>query len=71
MIYQCWHGDDTTTFSTKEGCEDMLKRGLMGDEPIFAYEFEADSWTAAMTEHHKRQGWESYVPFVEEDFKDY
>jgi hypothetical protein len=26
------------------------------------YKFQAESWEAAMTEHHRRQGWEPYKP---------
>ena len=51
-------------FTTIEGVEGNLKISKeLEEEPIkFLYGIEADTWEEAMTEHHKRQGWEPYVP---------
>lgn len=41
----------------------MRKRGLISKRAKRTYTILASSWEEAMTEHHKRQGWEAYVPF--------
>lgn len=37
----------------------------VGPNATFLYELETETWEEAMAEHHKRQGWEPYVPMKE------
>lgn len=65
-----WDGPYACTFSTVEGCADMLAQGLMNDfddppnplVPLFSVR--AKSWEDAMTIYHEIQGWEPYKPLV-------
>lgn len=35
---------------------------ILSSKAKLLYRFRASSWEKAMTEHHKRQGWEPYEP---------
>jgi hypothetical protein len=61
--FECWVGPDDLTFSTAKGCKDMRARGLISSTATLSYSFQANTWTEAMTEHHRRQDWAPYVPF--------
>lgn len=67
-LYQCWSHDDgrELTFSTEENCKSILALEEPGVKLELLYEVRAFTWEEAMTEHHKRQGWEPYVAICEE-----
>ena len=58
--YECWEGGDDLcrelTFTESGAHQELLKDSKL------LYQFEATHWEAAMVEHHKRQGFEPYVP---------
>ncbi len=65
--YQIWEETDPDgcggiTLSTKESCENLKERGLLGDKPVMVLEFQAASWTEACQREHDHYGWEPYIP---------
>lgn len=57
-IYQVWESDDggdcvERTLSTREGCADLARRGLMGPEPRLVDEFVACSLKDAVAFHRR------------------
>ena len=67
VVYECWIGDEDTdvTFTGAKQVGAMRARGLIPADATLRYTIEAESWTEAMIEHHKRQGLEPYAPMVE------
>lgn len=53
------------TFTTAENAVKLRKQGLISKNAVLLYTIEARSWDEAMAKHHKKQGWEPYVPFDE------
>lgn len=62
--YECWGQEEGLTFAPVASIARLRAQGLLSENAVLEYRFEADSWEAAMTEHHKRQGWEPYKPRV-------
>ena len=48
------------TFTTPKNASYLLSHGFKLGKLL--YEIEALTWEEAMTEHHRRQGYEEYVP---------
>jgi hypothetical protein len=61
MLFQCWIDDDdgSLLFTTDEKVIEHRNNGLLSQEAVLLYEFEAESWTEALSEHYTRQNWET------------
>lgn len=66
MRFECWKSRDEDgvelTFAPATQIAEMRERKLLDDGATLVYAFEAATWFDAMTEHHKRQGWQPYTP---------
>lgn len=65
-IYECWSDGDAEGVELSFFPEDNTSaRETLTSSAKLLYKFEASSWDEAMTEHHRRQGWEPYIPISE------
>lgn len=65
--FECWRNADTSdgaelTFGYEESITALRKAGLLLDDAVLLYTFDASTWFEAMSEHHRRQGWKPYDP---------
>lgn len=60
--YECWEDDCGCTFAPRENIPQI--RAACPEEycKTLLYTIEAETWEEAMTEHHKKQGWQPYIP---------
>ncbi len=58
VVYSSESESSCTVF--EKGCKESMF--LLADDAVLMYEIEKENWDECMTEHHKRMGWEDYVP---------
>lgn len=69
MWYEIWKAPDDSeiNMSDEAGIADLKAKGLIGDDWVFMYRYEAADWNGANTRYHELMGWKPYEPMLDED----
>jgi len=61
---ECWQSPDggELTCAPKWNCDEMRARDIIESDARLLYAYDVVTWREAMDEHHRRQGWDPYVP---------
>ena len=66
--FQAWGppGGPADTYSTTEGIQNLLEKGLLQPGHIHLFSIEARSYLDAMQQYYAAQGWGAYKPMFDE-----
>jgi hypothetical protein len=63
MDVECWESESESSLTCLHP-SDTKGHSLLPEDAVLIYTVCAPTWEDCMKEHHKRQGWEPYVPMV-------
>lgn len=71
--FQAWGppGGPASCFSTVEGIQDLIRKGLMEQDHVHLYSIQATSYLDAMQQYYRMQDWGEYKPMLDKDGNPY